>query len=109
MITFDEYQNLAKTTAIYPKERGLEYVVLGLVGEAGELANKVKKVIRDDGGVLSEDKRKDLLKEAGDVTWYLASLFTELKESFGNAAQNNIDKLFSRKERGTLGGSGDNR
>jgi len=108
-MTFNEYQQQSKQTAIYPKERGLEYVTLGLCGEVGEIANKVKKIIRDNDGVLTEEKRKDISKEGADALWYLSQLFTELNYDFGLAAQENLDKLLDRKNRGVIGGSGDNR
>jgi NTP pyrophosphatase (non-canonical NTP hydrolase) len=106
---FIDYQEASAKTAIYPKDKALEYVALGLVGEAGEIANKVKKIIRDDNNVLSDEKRTELLKEAGDVLWYLSQFINELDGELGNVAQENIDKLYSRKERGVLKGSGDNR
>ena len=108
-ITFDEYQELAHVTAVYPKKDGLTYLTLGLAGEAGEIANKVKKIIRDDDGTLSEVKRKDLLEECGDVTWYLSQLIRVLNGSFQATAQQNLDKLLSRKSRKVLQGSGDKR
>lgn len=85
------------------------YPALGLVGEAGEIANKVKKVMRDNFGILEEDKRKDLEKEIGDVLWYLAELSTALDIDLNKVAEDNLAKLFSRKERGVIKGSGDNR
>lgn len=109
MNTFKEYQELSATTAIYPKAKGMEYVIMGLVSEAGEIAGKYKKIIRDSDGTMSLEQRTDLLKEGGDVIWYLSQFFNELGYDFGQAAQDNLDKLFSRKERGVLGGSGDNR
>ena len=109
MNTFKEYQDLSKTTAIYGRHKALEYVVCGLVSEAGEVAGKLKKIIRDSGDTMSEEQRQDMIKEGGDCIWYLSQLFTELGYDFGQAAQDNIDKLLSRKERGVLSGSGDNR
>lgn len=113
-LTFDEYQNGAAQTAIYPEANmgsvgALSYVTLGLVGEAGEIANKVKKVIRDSGGVVSTQTRFDLSKEVGDVLWYVARLADELGVPLGYLAQHNLDKLGDRKDRGVLGGSGDDR
>lgn len=107
--SFPDYQESSAKTAIYPKDKALEYVALGLVGEAGEIANKVKKIIRDDNNVLSDEKRAELLKEAGDVLWYLSQFVNELEGDLGKVAQGNVDKLYSRKERGVLQGSGDNR
>lgn len=103
------YQQLAEKTAIYPKEMGLYYTTLGLVGEAGEIANKVKKIIRDDNGELSFEKRVELVSELGDVLWYVANLASELKVDLDKVASTNINKLFGRKDRGALQGSGDDR
>jgi NTP pyrophosphatase (non-canonical NTP hydrolase) len=108
-LSFREYQEKSAETAIYPEDTALAYLTLGLTGEAGEIANKIKKVIRDSKGELSEDLKKDLVKECGDTLWYLSQLIRELDGDFGDVAQANIDKLQSRKERGVLKGSGDNR
>jgi NTP pyrophosphatase (non-canonical NTP hydrolase) len=107
---FDDYQKKAWDTAIYP-ERGnnLTYPVLGLNGEAGEVAEKVKKVIRDSEGVVGEATRKILAKELGDVLWYVAAICSELGLSMAEVADQNLDKLNDRKERGVLHGSGDER
>ncbi len=109
---FDEYQRKTKETAIYPRDNpmtALSYATLGLAGEAGEIANKVKKIIRDQDGELSQEVKTKLGKELGDVLWYVSALATELGVNLSSVASDNIDKLFSRKERGVLGGSGDNR
>lgn len=108
-LTFNEYKEQAITTKIYPDGLAIPYVTLGLLGEAGEVAEKVKKVIRDDGGVFSDEKKTMLGKEIGDVLWYCAALADELGLDFGQIAQDNIDKLQARKNNGTLRGSGDNR
>lgn len=108
-MTLNEYQFEANTTAIYPESAALTYPALGLAGEAGEICNKVKKIIRDDGGVLSDDKKKMLIDELGDVLWYVAAIAKDLKVSLDNVARSNLDKLLSRQRRGALGGSGDNR
>jgi NTP pyrophosphatase (non-canonical NTP hydrolase) len=109
-MTFREYQEKASQTAIYPNiGENFIYPALGLVGEAGEIANKVKKVIRDHNYELNEDIAKDLGKEVGDVLWYIAALCSELGIEMNKVAEENIDKLFSRKDRGQLKGSGDNR
>jgi hypothetical protein len=107
---FNYYQNRARETAIYPN-MGSEftYPALGLVGEAGEIANKLKKVIRDKSGVLSDEVRESVSDELGDVLWYVAQLATEMGTDLDTIAQRNIDKLSSRKERGVIAGSGDNR
>ena len=102
MITADEYQRKAGETAIYPKKDALPYLSLGLVSEAGEVAGKVKKLIRDG-------TESDVASEVGDVLWYCAMLATELNVSLGKLMENNLDKLYNRKKRGTLQGSGDSR
>lgn len=109
VLTFRSYQEKSSETAIFPKQKALQYLALGLVSEAGEIAGKIKKIIRDDNGWVSTDKEKALLKECGDVLWYLSQLVTELDGNLDEVAQGNIDKLFSRMERGKLGGSGDDR
>jgi len=107
---FDEYQKVSRKTAIYPnKGKNYIYPTLGLVGEAGEVAEKVKKLIRDGRGKITSGFRKEIEKEMGDVFWYLAQLATELNLSLDFIAKKNIKKLLSRKKRGKLHGSGDNR
>ncbi|MEK7151888.1 MAG: nucleoside triphosphate pyrophosphohydrolase family protein [Patescibacteria group bacterium] len=107
---FKEYQKESKKTALYPDSgSNFIYPTLGLSGESGEVADKIKKIIRDDGGRVSEEKREDIKKELGDVLWYVAQLATELRLDLDDIAKANLEKLFSRKERGVLGGSGDNR
>src|SRR5210317_2502779 len=104
-ITAALYQQKACSTAIFPKETALAYLTLGLSGEAGEIANKAKKLIRDGD---NPDKREEIGKELGDVCWYLAVLAEELGMNLGKVMEDNIEKLSSRKARGVLGGSGDN-
>jgi len=104
-----EYQEKAMETAIFPKEHSLVYPALGLVGEAGEVAEKVKKVIRDNKGEMDCKKREEIAKELGDVLWYLAALSTEIGYELEDIAKINLDKLASRHSRGVLKGSGDNR
>jgi len=109
-MNFNDYQKLAATTAAYPNiGNNFIYPSLGLAGEVGELINKIKKIIRDKGGVLDEETRVDLKKELGDVLWYAAQLSTELKLNLEDVAQNNIKKLADRAQRGALHGAGDNR
>lgn len=109
-MTFEEYQIEARKTAIYPNiDNNYIYPTLGLVGEAGEVAEKIKKVIRDDAGVISEEKKTEIIKELGDVLWYIANLSKELRISLEEVAQKNIEKLQSRQQRDILHGSGDNR
>lgn len=107
---FDEYQTKSRETALYPDVgHNFVYPTLGLVGEAGEVADKLKKTIRDDGGILTEEKRREVGKELGDVLWYVAQVASEMGLSLNDVAEGNLEKLFSRKERGVIGGSGDNR
>jgi len=101
---FDEYQSHTEKTAIYPENQALTYLALGLNGEAGEVAEKIKKHIRD-GKELDED----LAHELGDVLWYLTRLIDELDHSLSDIATGNIDKLLDRQERNKIQGSGDNR
>lgn len=107
-LTFTDYQAISGDTAIYPGKGtlfGLMYTGLGL-GETGEVQGKIKKLYRDGD---SPDKREAIKAELGDVLWYLAQTATELGFDLGEIALGNIDKLKSRKERGVLGGNGDNR
>jgi len=107
---FDEYQKESRKTAIYPnKGKNIIYPTLGLVGEAGEVAEKVKKLIRDKNGKIDEEFKESIKKELGDVLWYLAQLCTELGFSLNDVAKTNLEKLFSRMKRGKLHGSGDDR
>lgn len=102
---FKEYQELAKTTAIYPESAKITYPCLGLAGEVGEVCEKVKKHIRDGRDL----DREDLKKELGDVLWYLAAVATDLGIDLNDVATTNYHKLKSRQERNVLQGSGDNR
>jgi NTP pyrophosphatase (non-canonical NTP hydrolase) len=105
-----DYQTLSRATAVYPAAgANLLYPTLGLCGEAGEVAEKIKKMIRDDGGVLSDERRAALAKELGDVLWYVAQLATEAGLELDAVAEANLEKLLSRQRRNVLQGSGDNR
>lgn len=109
-MTFEEYQKESRKTAIYPdKDNNFIYPTLGLSGEAGEIAEKIKKVLRDKKGIVDEETKGEISKELGDVLWYVAQIATELKLSLDKVVLKNIEKLNSRKERGKLQGSGDNR
>jgi len=109
-MTFEEYQNKSRETAFYPDlGSNFIYPTLGLVGESGEVAEKIKKILRDKEGVINEDSRKEIAKELGDVLWYLAQLSSELNLSLDDVAKMNIEKISSRKERNVLSGDGDNR
>lgn len=103
------YQNACKKYAVYPKEFKTIYPSLGICGEAGEVADKVKKVIRDKGGVFSDEVKAEIVKEIGDVLWYCAILSDDLGFSLEEVAKMNIEKLESRYQRNKLSGSGDNR
>ena len=108
-MNFKEYQEKAVSTAVYGTGYKVMYPTLGLAGEAGEVADKVKKVYRDSNGEFSSEKRMEIAKEIGDVLWYCAALANDLELDLDLIAQMNIDKLLSRKERGVIHGSGDNR
>ena len=107
---FQLYQERCRATARYP-DAGANpiYPTLGLCGEAGEVADKVKKVLRDRQGNFSPEVIADLQLELGDVLWYVAQLATELGLELEQIAQTNIDKLASRAARNVIGGSGDRR
>lgn len=105
----NDYANEAMKTAVYPIDQGIVYASLGLASEAGEVAGKVKKILRDNEGVFTPDARKAIADEAADCLWYIAALARELGVSMEAMAHSNLDKLNSRKERGVLGGSGDSR
>jgi NTP pyrophosphatase (non-canonical NTP hydrolase) len=104
-----EYQRLSRRTAEYPREAWLAYPALGLAGEAGEVAEHAKKAIRDDAGILSDERRAAMAKELGDVLWYVAQLASELDLDLNEIAEANLQKLLSRQRRGVLSGSGDDR
>lgn len=108
-MTLNEYQKKALETAVYPQEFKIIYPALGLTGEAGEVADKVKKVIRDNNGTFDDGRKKEIAKELGDVLWYIATLSNDIGYSLDEIAQMNYEKLSSRKERGMISGSGDNR
>jgi NTP pyrophosphatase (non-canonical NTP hydrolase) len=115
----NEYQKKASKTAIYPGQStilGLTYCALGLSGEAGEVAGRVKKVFRDDQleptqptQSILPSRQLDIMRQMGDVLWYLAQMSSELGVSLDEIAQENLEKLASRKERGVISGQGDKR
>ncbi len=109
MPDFKTYQAQAMTTAVYPGrgEGNFVYPTLGLAGETGEICEKIKKAIRDEGGQISEERRSLLAKELGDVLWYVATLATELGLDLDEIAAGNLAKLAARKEAGRIHGSGD--
>ena len=103
------YQKQAVKTAIYPDSHQIVYPALGLAGEAGEVCEKIKKVMRDKNGELTTKDRTLLISELGDVLWYVSALADELDVFLGDVALVNIEKLRGRQERDTLSGSGDER
>ncbi len=114
--SFDLYQTETSQTAKYPPDRGLEYLSLGIASEAGEVAGKMKKWIRDVSKLSPTERdakypqwRKDMASEIGDVLWYCARLADELEIPLSEIAYGNMSKLLDRKSRGVIGGSGDNR
>ena len=110
-MTFEDYQKQALTTVLSTGDefKDLLHWVLGLNGEAGEVAEKLKKIIRDKNSVITKEDKQELAKELGDVLWYIAVFAHDLGVPLDTIAQQNLDKLLSRKDRGVLGGSGDNR
>lgn len=108
-MNFTEYQSGAMKTAIYPEQLKVLYPALGLSGETGEVCEKIKKVFRDSKGIFTPESKAEILKEVGDVLWYLSAICSDLELNFDDAAIVNISKLTSRLERGALRGSGDNR
>lgn len=112
-ITLNEYQAMALETAIYPEEFKVIYPALGITGEAGEVSDKIKKLIRDKGykgGWIESDKdREDIALELGDVLWYVATLAHDIGFTLEQVAMLNYFKLQKRKEQNKLGGSGDHR
>ena len=107
---FNQYQKQSRETALYPKVGNNPiYPTLGLVGEAGEVADKVKKVLRDKEGVFDESTKESIKLELGDVLWYIAQLSTEFGFELDNVAKSNLSKLKGRAQRGNISGSGDYR
>lgn len=108
-MTLFDYQEFCKTTAIYPEGTAREYLALGLCSEAGEVAGKVKKIIRDTDGTIDAMRAYEIAKELGDVCWYIAQLSEFIGWDFQDVIDLNVVKLSERKEKDTIGGSGDNR
>lgn len=106
----NQYQALAMTSAIYPnKGSNVIYPTLGLCGESGEIAEKIKKVIRDNNGIISDETKQLLVKELGDVLWYVSAISNELGIDLNTVAEVNVAKLSNRVKNNTIHGSGDNR
>ena len=109
-MTFSEYQAEAMKTAVYPRGKyAVVYPALGLTGEAGEVAEKVKKVVRDHGADFGPEAVEAITRELGDVLWYIAAMADDLGISLDRVAETNIAKLRSRAQRDRLHGSGDDR
>lgn len=109
-MTFEEYQKLSRSTAKYPKiTSDCVYPIIGLCGEAGEVANKVKKIFRDDNMILTDSRKEEINHELGDLLWYVAQLATDLGIKLEDVAQSNLEKLNIRMENGKISGDGDNR
>ncbi len=107
---FDRYQKEARAFAFYPVvDQRYVYPALGLAGEAGEGAEKIKKLLRDKGGHWSEEDKNGIERELGDCLWYISQVAWEFELSLESVARANLEKLRSRSGRGRLGGSGDNR
>lgn len=106
VMTLDEYQTIAQSTNSYTDVRDL---CLGLASEAGEVAGKISKTYRDNGGVVDHARIKEIALETGDLLWYVATISEWFDMRLSVIADMNVDKLASRKRRGVLGGSGDNR
>jgi NTP pyrophosphatase (non-canonical NTP hydrolase) len=111
MTSFKDYQTGAFRTAVYPGrgEGNWVYAGLGLAGETGEISEKLKKAIRDDGGRMTDERRTAIKKELGDVLWYVAALCTELKLDLQEVADENLAKLARRQQEQKLHGDGDDR
>jgi len=105
----DMYQKVALTTAIYPREQAIIYPTLGLTGEAGEVANKVKKIIRDGSDKNDDSLVSEIKSEIGDCLWYIAVLASDFNIKLSDIASSNLEKLEKRKQKGTIHGSGDDR
>lgn len=105
----NKYQEIIEKTAVYPKYLGMLYTTLGLCGEAGEVAEKVKKLYRDHEGEITEEFRTSIKKELGDILWYITATANEVHLTLEEIMEANYDKLIKRRETGTLHGSGDNR
>lgn len=109
IMEFKEYQDQALSTAVYNRCWSIIYPALKLSGEAGEVSEKVGKVLRDEQGIFLDEKRLELAKELGDVLWYINALAHDIGYDLETIAKMNINKLASRKERDMIHGNGDNR
>lgn len=109
-MTFKEYHEFAQKTAIYPNRgHNFVYPALGLSGEAGEVAEKIKKILRDKNSTMDKDSATEVVKELGDVLWYISAMAYELGVDMEDVAKANMEKLQSRRDRNMIHGDGDNR
>lgn len=107
---FDEYQKMTRKTAVYPhKGKNFIFPAIGLFGESGEIANKIKKVVRDDSNKITNERKEEIAGEVGDMLWYTAQLLTELKINFSDVVNHNLVKISKRVKENKIHGSGDNR
>ena len=109
---FNEYQILSRKHAFYPNQNtpdAFRYLIYGITGESGELAEHFKHVLRDEEDKISAERKELITKELSDILWYLANICTELNIDFNEIPVIGLNKIDDRVKRGTLGGSGDNR
>lgn len=106
-LTFNNYQKYARETAIY--KDGIFYPALGLCSESGEVADKIKKIYRDNNGIISEENKEQLIKEMGDVLWYLANMSTDLNVTLEDIAKKNLEKIQARQKKNLIHAEGDDR
>jgi len=112
MLSFNSYQNKSRKHAFYPNQNtpnAYRYLVYGITGEAGELAEHFKHSLRDENDILTPERRDKIVKELGDLLWYITNLGIELGVNLEDIAKGNLDKIDSRLEKGTLKGEGDSR
>lgn len=107
--TFEDYEKIAMANEVWPKQYRYMFPALGIAGEAGEVAEKVKKIIRDKDGKFNVTDELEIVKELGDVLWYLTAMAHDLGYTLLEVAEENIQKIKSRRERGKVHGEGDNR
>lgn len=109
-MNFEEYQKAAKEKAVYPTlGHPVVFPTLGMLGEAGEVSEKIKKIFRDHDSEITESTREEIKKELGDVLWYMSQIASELDINLQEIAEFNLEKITSRHERGAVWGEGDNR
>lgn len=109
MTLIKEYNEFISKTKFYPKRRNIEYPAWGICGEAGEVAEKIKKTIRDNNEVFDDERKKAILKELGDVLWYVVATAQDMDYDFEDIIHANMTKVTKRIETNTQHGEGDNR